>query len=282
MKPISDELKTHLAGEVTTTAYLWKLTRRDGVVLGFTDHDASVVYDGVTYRSQEGFIPSAIESSSALNVDNMDIEGMLSSDAIAQEDVSAGLYDFAEISVSLINYADVSQGTLSLRTGWLGEVLLNDGAFTAEVRGLTQALSQTIGELYSKTCRASLGDARCKVDMAAYTVSGTVQTNATEKGFTDTNRNEQNGYFDYGKITFTSGTNQGVEMEVKEFRGGAFSMSLPLPHALENGDGYSVQAGCDRRVLTCQNRFGNVMNFRGEPHVPGLDTVLETSATRSS
>jgi uncharacterized phage protein (TIGR02218 family) len=40
------------------------------------------------------------------------------------------------------------------------------------------------------------------------------------------------------------------------------------------GDGFSVVAGCDKRLETCRNRFGNVANFRGFPHIPGQDTVI--------
>ena len=75
----------------------------------------------------------------------------------------AGLYDHAEISVFQVNYTDTGQGVIPLREGWLGEVTFNDGRFVAEIRGLTQRLSQRVGELYSPSCRADLGDTRCKV-----------------------------------------------------------------------------------------------------------------------
>ncbi len=282
MKPISAALKSHLTSDVTSLAYLWKITRRDGTVLGFTDHDADLTYDTVTYRAASGFTPTAVDTSGALNVDNMDLEGMLSNDAIRDQDVRAGLYDFAQVELSLVNYRDLSQGDLNLRTGWLGEVTLQDGAFVAEVRGLTQAFSQRIGESYSKTCRASLGDGRCKVDLPSVTVSGTVTSANGSLSLTDSARTEANGHFNYGKMTFTSGANQGVEMEVKEYRNKEFVMSLPLPYPLAIGDGYSVHVGCDRRFFTCVNRFSNAANFRGEPHVPGIDTILETSSTRNT
>ena len=32
--------------------------------------------------------------------------------------------------------------------------------------------------------------------------------------------------------------------------------------------------GCDRALATCRDRFGNVPNFRGFPHIPGNDFVL--------
>lgn len=188
MKQISTELKTHLGQEVMTIATCWKVTRRDGVVLGFTDHDADIVFDGVSYLAASGFTPTAIESSAQLSVDNLDIEGMLDASVITEADILAGKYDFAEVEVFLLNYADVSQGRMVLRTGWIGEVRVQGAQFVAEMRGLSQQLNTKIGEHYSPGCRAEFGDARCKVDAAAHTVSGAVSTGASRQVFEDSAR----------------------------------------------------------------------------------------------
>jgi len=45
---------------------------------------------------------------------------------------------------------------------------------------------------------------------------------------------------------------------------------------------YSLTKGCDKTITTCFSRFNNVVNFRGEPLVPGLDRMLETAGTRSA
>ena len=286
MKTISPQLAAHLAGEVTTLATCWKLTRRDAVVLGFTDHDRDIVHDATSYKAATGFSPSAVENSASLRVDNLDVEGMLSSESITEEDILAGRYDFAEIDIFQLNYADISQGIIKLRRGWLGEVSLTRTSFVAEVRGLTQLLAQDIGEYFSPSCRAALGDLRCKVSMPAHTVTGSV-TSATGRGkFSDAGRSEASALFSGGKITFTSGANHGLSMEVKEYiyssgNGGSISLALPMPYAIAPGDSYSLQKGCDKISATCHARFSNIANFRGEPHVPGLDRMMETAGTRS-
>lgn len=281
MKSISNDLAAHLAGEVTTLATCWKLTRADTTVMGFTDHDADLVIGGVTYKAATGFTPTALANSASLSVDNLDIEGMLSSGGIEEADVLAGRYDFAEVEIFMVNYADLTQGALKLRRGWLGEVTLKNQQFVGEIRGLTQLLSQTIGELYSPSCRAQLGDSRCKVTMAAHTATGTVTDVTNSRIFKDSSRSEESGTFDFGKITFTGGANDGISMEVKEFAGETFILALPLPYAVTVGDAYSVQTGCDKTLATCRDRYSNAVNFRGEPHVPGLDKMLETAGTRS-
>lgn len=286
MKTITSELAAHIAGEVTTLATCWKLVRRDAGVMGFTDCDHDIVYEGVTYQAATGFSPSAIDNSASLRVDNLDVEGMLNAESINEADILAGLYDFAEIEIFQVNYQDVSQGIIKLRRGWLGEVAMSQQHFVAEVRGLTQLLSQDIGEYFSPSCRAALGDSRCKVNLASHTVTGTVTGNATRLSFVDSARTETGSLFSAGKITFTSGANSGVSMEVKEYSyssgaGGSISLVLPLPYTLAEGDGYSLIKGCDKTTATCHARFGNMANFRGEPHVPGLDRMLETAGTRS-
>lgn len=281
MKTVSNSFENHLAQEVTTLATCWRLQRRDGVVMGFTDHDRSLAIGGVEYEAQTGFTPTAISASSGLNVDNLDVQGMLEASAIHEEEVMAGLYDFAEIEVFLVNHQAPAEGRLMLRRGWLGEITLRSGQFVAEVRGLTQKLSQQLGNLYGPACRAALGDAQCRVEMEGYTFSGTVGTALSEAVFGDAARGEKNGYFAAGKVTFTSGKNAGLSMEVKGFDKGQFTLTLPMPYEIAVGDGYRAAAGCDKNFATCVQRFDNAINFRGEPHVPGMDRMLETSATRS-
>lgn len=285
MKSITSNLATHLAGEVTTLATCWKLTRKDAVVMGFTDHDTDLTVDSVVYKAASGFTPSAIESNSSLAVDNLEIEGMLDSAAIKETDVMAGLYDFAGVEVFIVNFADISQGKLKLRRGWLGEVSTAGGRFVAEMRGLSQMLSQNIGELYSASCRAKLGDSRCKVNMAGFTVTGAITSLTSNQIFIDSSRSEASGYFNSGKITFTAGLCNGLSMEIKEYTklasgGGKFTLALPMPFNLALSDSYSAQAGCDKTLSTCVSKYSNAVNFRGEPHVPGMDKMLETAGTR--
>ncbi len=281
MKTISPALTSHLEGECLTLAHCWKLTRRDATIFGFTDHDHDLEIEGITYEAATGFTPTAIESQSTLAVDNLDVEGMLSTGRITEQDILAGKYDFAEIEIFLVNYADLSQGKIMLRRGWLGEVEMQGRAFIAEVRGLTQKLAQHIGELYSPMCRAKLGDARCGVNLEGLIVTGSITAAASQSQFKDSSRSEGDGYFSYGNITFTSGLNTGLSGEVKEFRAGELILTLPMPYIVAIGDDYSLTPGCDKTIATCSAIYGNAVNFRGEPHVPGIDKMLETAGTRS-
>lgn len=282
MQNLPTALATHLAQEVTTLAICWSIRRKDGVTLYFTDHDADMVVDAHTYMAADSMSPSAVSSSSGLAVDNLEFEGMLSAAAITEADILSGRYDHAEISIFMVNYADPTMGKLDLKTGWLGEVTLQGGQFIAEMRGLSSRLQQTIGDVYTSSCRAKLGDARCGVNLSGFTVGGTVSAVEATHAFTDSSKTQPNDYFSRGLVTFTSGANAGISMEVREFSAGRFALFLPLPNVIAVGDTYTAVAGCDKLFDTCIGRFSNALNFRGEPHVPGTDKLLETSATRST
>ena len=282
MKTLSTALAAHIAGEVTTLATCWKLVRRDAVVMGFTDHDTDVAVDGVTYQATAGMTSSAVSASNTLKVDELEIEGMLHSEAITQDDVLKGIYDYAEVDVFMVDYTDTEAGTLPLRTGWFGEVTLKGNQFVAEIRGLSQALQQPIGDIYSPGCRAALGDARCGVNLALYTVLCTVSAVHDVYGVTDSSLPQPDGYYTAGRIIFTSGVNEGVTVEVKYYSDKRFYFTLPMREACAVGDTFTAVAGCDKTTVRCKSLFNNIVNFRGEPHVPGTDRMLETSATRSS
>lgn len=282
MKTLSPELAGHIDGEVTTLATCWKLKRRDATVMGFTDHDTDIVVDNVRYVATTGMTSSAVSTSNTLKVDELEIEGMLHSDAITEADVMKGLYDYAEVDVFMVNYKEPQSGILSLRKGWLGEVTLKGKQFVAEVRGLSQALQQPVGDIYSPGCRAMLGDARCKVTLPLYTFAGVVSEVHDLYGVSASALVRGDGYFTAGRLTFTSGANAGVSVEVKYYNDRRFYFTLPLRTPCAVGDRFSAVAGCDKSAPTCKTRFANIVNFRGEPHVPGTDRMLETSATRSN
>jgi uncharacterized phage protein (TIGR02218 family) len=164
MKAATAALAQHLSQEVTTLATCWRVTRRDGVEFFFTDHDQDVAFDGQLYLARTGYSRTAIANDASMAVDNLDVDGVFDADAITESDMRAGKFDYAEVRVFLVNWANPAMGALRMRRGWFGEVILTEGAkFRTELRGMVQALQQRIGEIYSPECRADLGDARCKV-----------------------------------------------------------------------------------------------------------------------
>ncbi len=273
-KSISVALKAHMAQAVTTLATCWKITRVDGTVMGFTDATEDLVVSGVTYKAATGFTPSAVKTPSDASVPNIDVYGMLNSSAITNADLAAGKYDYAAILIFIVNYADLTMGTMILRGGWLGQCDRYRNAFKTEVRGKAQALQQVIGDIYSPTCTATLGDTRCKQVLTTFTKTGSVTAFSSASVFTDSASAQADSYFNNGVLTWTSGLNNGLRMEIKSFVSKVFTLPLAMPYAIGIGDTYSAVAGCDKTLATCVSKFNNVVNFRGFPNIPGIDQLL--------
>jgi uncharacterized phage protein (TIGR02218 family) len=285
VRSIDPNLAAHLAAGVTTLALCWRVTRGDGVVLGFTDHDRTLAFDGVDYEPESGLDASEDVSATGFAIGGLEALGALSSERLAAGDLAAGLYDDAEVAIWLVNWTTPAERHL-MRVGHLGEVIREDGAFRAEVRGLAAALDQPQGRVFRHTCDADLGDARCGVDLGdpAFTGAGTVAAAADRRRFAAGGlAGFAAGWFDRGRLTWTGGANTGRAMEVRAHRvaGATVTVELwqPMHAAIEAGDAFDVTAGCDKLFSTCQAKFANAINFRGFPHMPGNDFALSYART---
>lgn len=275
MKTLPDGLQAHLDSGVTTLCWCWKLTRRDGVQFGFTDHDRDLSWGGIAYEAAAGFTASDLESSVGLSVDNLDVTGALQSDRLSEDDLDAGRFDHARVEIFRVNWADTSQSVL-MRTGHLGEVRRTDGAFTAEVRGLAEELQQKSGRTFQFTCDADLGDQRCRIDTSnpVYSTSGTVIAATDDHRFTtQVLADYPSGWFDSGHLTWTGGANVGLSAEVRGTHGDTLALWLAAPGPIQAGDSFTLTCGCDKHFTTCRERFDNALNFRGFPHIPGNDYI---------
>jgi uncharacterized phage protein (TIGR02218 family) len=280
MKSLPAGLQAHLDSGTTTLAWVWRIERGDGVVLGFTDHDRPLSFGGLTYEPESGFAASEIRSGLDLAVDAQEAEGVLSSDTITETDILDGRWDNAEVEVWRVNWTDVAERVL-MRRGAIGQVRRGRLAFVAEVRSLAHLLNQTVGRTFQYACDARLGDARCGVDLddPAFRASGSVTTLVGDRGFAASGlAGFGAGWFALGRLSWTSGANAGRTAEVAAHSvSGGVRQLVPLEtpvRPIAVGDGFTVVAGCDKRVETCRSRFGNVANFRGFPHIPGQDTVI--------
>lgn len=166
MKSATVAMKGHLGGDCTTLARLYKIVRKDGTTLAYTDHDKNIVYnDGsgaLTYEAAVGFSPTAIENKSDLSVDNQDVTAFIDSITIKENELRYGVWDSADIEIRVVNWADLSMGEIKMRKGELGNLHMKNGVLTVEVLGLTNKLQILQGRSYGSPCDAELGDARCK------------------------------------------------------------------------------------------------------------------------
>lgn len=385
MKDWTAPLIAHMAGAETTMTRMWLSQRVDGTINAFTEHDCDMDFDleaaivargrtpppGIegtgtqTYKASTGFTASDISTSAGMNVDTGEAQGVLVSPAITEAAMRAGAWDDAIFTIFEVNWNDKTMGVNILRYGTIGDIVTDLGFFRATWRGLMEAYQAMVCELTSPYCRANLFDARCGVDPAPYTKTGTLTGVATDKvTLYDTSRTEPGptggiailsvtnanpgkvtmasagtfnngdpvviagsrgmtmintttimrglsgatwtlpidtsdtsffpaytgggtvsplgggaGYFGYGLVTFTSGLNAGLSMEIKVSDVGLFVLQLPMPYTCAIGDTYSIKAGCDKSRNTCRDTFSNIVNMRAEPFSSGNDKMAQIART---
>ena len=279
---IPSNLQTHLDGDYQTLALCVKVTRQDGTVMGFTSHDKDLTISAVTYEASSALDASAFSKKMGTSVDNLEFIGLLQSDKITADDLRAGLYDGAELVAQLVNWANLSNGVYVLQSGWIGNIVLRDGTFTCEFRGLTSAYGNQVVELTSPTCRvAKFGDSRCKLTATDYQNDETVEvvTDQHNIRFSDSTV-VASDYYSYGRVIWLTGDNAGLVSAVKEHTlssGNVLVLQEAPPYTIQVGDTATLEAGCDRRMETCSAKFNNALNFRGEPYLPGNSTVMTTA-----
>lgn len=279
MRDIPASLQMALDGGATRLARCWQVTRRDGVVMGFTDHDGVLSFDGVEHEPSAGFTPSAIETTTGLSADTHSVAGALSSERITAGDIARGLYDGAEVVLYLVDWAEPMTRLLVSR-GLIGDITRGDAAFEAEVTGLSDLLGQPVGRAYTAGCSARLGDSRCRMDLdqAAFRGAGTVAALTGPAQFSASGLEGFAGdWFTGGELVWTTGTNAGLAGHVKShLTAGAeavVELWLSPPMQVAVGDAFEVTAGCNKTAATCAAKFDNLLNFRGFPHMPGDDAV---------
>ncbi len=280
MKTLSSAFQTHLDSGATTLATCWRITRTDGQVFGFTDHDFPLSFDGTSFAPETGLSPADLSNAADLSVDAQECEGVLSSGTITEADLLDGLWDAALVEIWRVNWADTSQRVL-LRRGTIGQVRRGPMAFVAEMRSLAHILNQTGGRSFQYACDATLGDARCGVDLSLSTWKGTGSVASVIRdrvfvasglsGFAD-------GFFSAGVLSWTSGANAGRRAEVVRHVQASGSDEITLLAAPIEGisasDAFAITAGCDKSATTCADKFANIDNFRGFPDIPGNDTIF--------
>ncbi|MGL4239376.1 DUF2163 domain-containing protein [Tabrizicola sp.] len=272
-----EALFAHLATGSTSVCRAWAVRRRDGVVLGFTDHDRNLVVDGVLCRADTGMTARALQQTTGLSVDNTEAFGALSAAAITEADLLAGRFDGAEVRSYLVNWQEPESFIEQFR-GHLGEITRSGGSFKAELRGLSDLLNRPHGMAYTPGCSAILGDSRCRFDLAQpgyfadraveAVADGRIFEFASFTGFDDR-------WFENGRFEVTSGEAAGLVGVVKidRLEGSARRIELwqSIGASVVVGDTVRVMAGCDKTVGLCRTKFANFLNFRGFPHIPGED-----------
>jgi uncharacterized phage protein (TIGR02218 family) len=262
-----------LAGELTSLAFCWRLERRDGAAIGFTSHDRDLTISDMLYRAAPGMAPSAVELSDGFSADTLSVSGALSGAAIRGDDLLAGRWDGAAVRLFLADWRDSDAAVVPLARGELGEVRLRGAGFETELLGPTAMLERPAVEETSPECRAALGDRRCRIDMAGRTRIVRVNAILSETRVQVSSAALGSNLYGYGRLRWIGGANSGLQNAILRSDGLVLTLREPPPFVPRPGDLVEISEGCDKRFVTCTGRFANRLNFRGEPHLPGMDLL---------
>lgn len=257
----------------TTLCRCFRLTRADGALMGFTDHDDDVAFDGLTHLASAALTASEASSKLGLSPDEMEVSGALSDEAITEIDVLAGAYDGAAVEVWDVDWATPAVRKL-LGRYTIGEITRGGLGFRVELRSLAATINRAEGRVHTTLCDARrLGDGRCRLDLTNWRGLGTVLRAQGLEVVLSGLDGFETGYFDRGIIQWTGGDNLGSDGDVRvsALSGNETTLSLWRNPArvIAVGDTLTVTAGCDRTGATCRSRFDNLINFRGFLHMPG-------------
>ena len=275
MRSLSPAMAAALSREATTLARCWRLARHDGLVLGFTDHDRDLAFEGTRFEAASGVEGGEAEGALGFAVGGSEIAGALSSGRLTEDDLAKGLWDDCGVGVWLVDWTNV-EARLLLEAGSLGEIRRGDHAFKAELRGLAHRLDEERGRLFTASCSADLGDARCRVPLGdprfhrVFAVEAVDEATLAWSGLAGV----EEGWFTGGRLVWLSGANAGAVGEVRLHRAGSLALWREPPAPVAAGDQARVEAGCDKSFSSCRAKFGNVANFRGFPHMPGNELLL--------
>lgn len=257
-------------------ATYWRVFRKDGVTLGFTSHDRDLYFGGLLHRAAPGMLPSAIRRSATLDPDSAEIQGALSHGAITEEDLAAGRFDGARVEVGAVDWETLERAPLY--QGSIGTVAEEGSGFTANLLSAKADLAVDPVPRTSPTCRARFCGPGCGLSPARFTHAATVlaadgESNSVRLDLPAAAR------FVGGDLRWLDGPETGRRAQVISAVGDWLLLDTPLPDPLENGARVSLREGCDHTLATCAARFGNAVNFQGEPFLPGNDFLARYPVT---
>src|SRR5215212_308623 len=147
MRTVPPSLATHLADGVTTLCRCWRLTRRDGAVFGFTDHDRDLTVDGTLFAARSGLEAAEASAELGFAVGGGEVAGALMSAGITESDIAAGLYDDAAVEVFLVKWA-APAAALGLALFGFDTAGLDEGALVDSILQLVAAGSFVLSTFF--------------------------------------------------------------------------------------------------------------------------------------
>lgn len=275
---MAESTRSWFTQELETTAIWWRIERADGVTLGFTSHDRDLAIEGVVHRTAPGMVPSAIRRTADLDADSAEIAGALSHDSISEGDLAAGRFDGASVTMGMVDWSSLEKSTLY--SGTLGAVSHEGTGFSAELKSMKELLQRQVSPRTSPSCRAEFCGIGCTLSAPRFTIVAQV-IEISEAG----ERLRIAGLaaptdYRFGLVRWLDGPDAGLWRRIEDVDG-AWLITDHAAHSSSVDLKVLLRQGCDHTIATCSERFGNAVNFQGEPYLPGNDMLGRYPAGQS-
>lgn len=271
-------MRVFFEDDLETVATFWRVFRKDGVAMGFTTHDRDLVFAGLRHKATPGMAPAAIRMTTEIQDDSAEVKGALSHNAISEEDLAAGLFDEATISIGAVDWVTLENAVLF--SGQLGRTQQGESAFSAQLRSAKHVLNQDLTPRTSPTCRAIFCGKECGLSSERFASRRRVLAVDEE-----TNQIEMDGLpgdnFIDGTARLLAGPQTGLRFGIVAANNGWLTLDRPISSDTPVGALIELIEGCDHTLSTCASRFDNARNFRGEPYLPGNDLLARYGRSSS-
>jgi len=250
----------------------------------YSGSDYDVVNGGHTFKGNDAiFSRDGLKQTIGLEVATMNITinataSMLVLGVPFMQAITQGVLDGALVKVdrAFLNTDHSVIGTVNWFTGHVAKASPSRNGASITINSLTDRLNVNVPRnVYQSACQNSLYDGACTLSRSSYSVAGTVSTiTGTSLTISGAAASQSAGYWTQGGIIFTSGAANGEARTVKSWVGGVLTLLSPFPVSPVAGDTFMIYAGCDKQLTTCQTKFSNGANFKGQPFVPIPETVV--------
>ncbi len=267
--------------------HLFKFTRTDSQVFGFTDHSDTIIHDNVVYHPSNSLNATATSQTNDSEPSNLSAN-TVTSDLITENDLISGKWKRARQEIITYNWNNRTVKEVSF-IGFIGSVTACHDAneishFGFESLDIKTKLEQKWLKVTNLLCdkefgNLSLGGCRFDIPANGLQLTATVTLVYNRQSFEcDLDINTGSGgrgdyYNNLGTITFISGENNGNKGSVLSVVGNRINLWYNLPYYPVIGDAFVIIPGCKKDVDDCANKYNNIINHGGFPLLPGNDKI---------
>ena len=285
MRVASPKLIALLDADQFVMADLYTITTVQNDVIRATSYDFDLIVGGhIYYSSGEIIQRDGYSLSVGIKIDNLSLTINATNDqtiggipivkAFHNGQMDGARFKLERIFMDVNAPTDTSAGVIKLFEGRLIEPEFDRNQISVSVASDLDDLNvQMPRNLYQPSCANTLFDSACGLFRSAYAVESEVDTGSTASQIL-CDISQPQGWFTQGVIEFLDGGNAGLKRTVRLHQSGVLLLTLPLLETPEVGQRIKVYPGCDKRLETCINRFGNRDRFRGLPFIPVPETAV--------